>query len=99
VRCLGKKGSACNVWVRKPLRKDLHYMGIILKLILKQEDGRLWNRYRYSYRYRYICSRQGKLKALVNKAISIKVPQNARNLLSSLGTLSFSRRTLLHGLT
>jgi hypothetical protein len=35
--------------------------------------------------------------ALVNAAMNLRVPQYAGNFLSSLGLVSFSGRTLLHG--
>ena len=38
-----------------------------------------------------------KLRAVVNAALNFRVPQNARNFLSSLGHVSFSGMTLLHG--
>jgi hypothetical protein len=36
-------------------------------------------------------------RAVVNKAMNLRVPYNAGNFLSSLGQFSFSGRTLLHG--
>jgi hypothetical protein len=35
-------------------------------------------------------------RALVNAVMNLRVPENVWNLLSSLGPVSFSRRTLLH---
>jgi hypothetical protein len=36
-------------------------------------------------------------RALMNTVMNLRVPYNAGNFLSSLGRLSFSGRTLLHG--
>ena len=36
-------------------------------------------------------------RALVNEAMGIRVPYNAGNFLTSCGSVSFSGRTLLHG--
>jgi hypothetical protein len=36
-------------------------------------------------------------RALVNAVMNLRVPQNVGNFLTSLGLISFSRRTLLHG--
>jgi hypothetical protein len=36
-------------------------------------------------------------RAVVNAAMKLRVPENAENFLAGLGTVSFSRRTLLHG--
>jgi hypothetical protein len=36
-------------------------------------------------------------RALVNAVMNLRVPQNAGNFLTSRETVSFSRRTLLHG--
>jgi hypothetical protein len=36
-------------------------------------------------------------RAVVNAVMNLRVPQNAGNFLSSLGPVSFSGRTLLHG--
>jgi len=38
-------------------------------------------------------------RALVNAEMNHRVPQNAGNFLTSRGPVSFSRRTLLHGVT
>jgi len=38
-------------------------------------------------------------RALVNVVMNLQVPQNARNFLTSCKPVSFSRRTLLHGLS
>jgi hypothetical protein len=40
-----------------------------------------------------------KLQALVNMITSLWVPHHARNFLKSGGTLSFSKRTLLYGVS
>jgi hypothetical protein len=37
--------------------------------------------------------------ALVNAIMNLRVPQNAGNFLASLESISFSRRTLLHGVS
>jgi hypothetical protein len=38
-------------------------------------------------------------RALVNAVMNLRVPQNAGNFLTSCKTVSFSRRTLLHGVS
>jgi len=38
-------------------------------------------------------------RALVNVVMNLRVPQNGRNFLTSLKPFSFSRRTLLHGVS
>jgi hypothetical protein len=38
-------------------------------------------------------------RALVNTAMNLRVPYNAGNFLSSIGPVSFSGRTLLHGVS
>jgi hypothetical protein len=38
-------------------------------------------------------------RALVNAVMNLRVSQNAGDILSSLGRVSFSGRTLLHGVT
>jgi len=40
---------------------------------------------------------RNKWQVLVNKVMNIRVPQNARNFLTSCVTIRFSRKTLLHG--
>jgi len=36
-------------------------------------------------------------RAVVNAVMNVRVPKNTGNFLTSCGTVSFSRRTLLHG--
>jgi len=42
-------------------------------------------------------SDRGKLKAVVNAVMNIRVLKNSRNFLTSCGTVRFSRKTLFRG--
>ena len=42
---------------------------------------------------------RGRWRALLNAVINLRVPQNEGNFLTSSETISFSRRTLLHGVS
>jgi len=42
---------------------------------------------------------RGRWRALVNAVMNLRVPQNAGNFLTSCKPVSFSRRTLLHGVS
>jgi hypothetical protein len=64
---------------------------IISKEILKKQEGMVWTG--------LMCLKMRTVPDCVNTVINLLVPQNAGNFLTCYGTNSFSRRTLLHGVS
>jgi hypothetical protein len=63
-------------------------MKIILKLIKKWDGGMNWID---------LAEDRNRWRALVNAAMNLRVPENAKNFLTSSVPVRFSRRSLIHG--
>jgi hypothetical protein len=64
---------------------------IILKWILERLDGGMdWIN---------LAEDRDRWRTVVNAVMDLRVPQNAVNFLSSSGRFSFSKRTLIHGVS
>jgi hypothetical protein len=74
---------------RRPLGRPRRRWEIILKWIIKKWDGGMdWID---------VAQDKDRWRALVSAVMNLRVPQNAGNFLASWGPVSFSRRTVLHG--
>jgi hypothetical protein len=76
---------------RRPLERPKRRWRIILRWIFERLDGGLdWID---------LAQDRDRWRAAVNTVMNPRVAQNAGNFLSSSGRVSFSRRTLLHGVS
>jgi hypothetical protein len=91
----GERRGTCRVLVRKPegkrpLGRPRCRWDNNTKMDLKEivSEGVDWN---------VLAKDRNKWWTVFNAVMNLRVPQNAGNFLSRRGTVSFSRRTLLHG--
>jgi hypothetical protein len=93
---MGERKGVYKALVGKPERKaHLEGPGVDGRIILKW----IFERLKGDIDWIDLAQDTNKCRALVNTVTNLRVPSNAGNFSSSLGRVSFSGRTVLHGVS
>jgi hypothetical protein len=97
VACIGERTGLYRVLVgkpegKRPLGRPMHRWEDNIKLVLQEvgDGGMDWIE---------LAQNRESWKAFVNAVMNLRVPYNEGNFLTSYKLVSFSRRTLLHGVS